>query len=55
MAENKLFYKKMPLEELVVLAQKEDYKAIEELIRKIQSDVYATLSYLKIQNVLKVG
>lgn len=46
MAENKLFYKKMPLEELVVLAQKEDYKAIEELIRKIQSDVYATLSYL---------
>lgn len=46
MSENKLLYKKMPIEELVVLAQKDDIKALEELIRKIQSDVYATLSYL---------
>ena len=36
----------MSIEELVVLAQKEDFKALEELIRKIQSDIYATLSYL---------
>lgn len=43
---NKLLYKKMPIEELVVLSQKEDIKALEELIRKIQSEVYATLSYL---------
>jgi RNA polymerase sigma-70 factor (ECF subfamily) len=46
MTENKLLYKKMPIEELVVLSQKEDIKALEELIRKIQSDVYATISYL---------
>lgn len=46
MTENKLLYKKMPQEELVVLSQKEDFKALEELIRRIQRDVYATLSYL---------
>lgn len=46
MPENRLLYKKMPLEELVVLSQNEDYKAVEELIKRIQSDVYATLSYL---------
>ena len=46
MSENKLLYKKMPLEELVVLSQKEDFKALEELIKRIQRDVYATLSYL---------
>lgn len=46
MSENKLLYKKMTIEELVVLSQKDDFKALEELIRKIQRDVYATLSYL---------
>ena len=46
MSENKLAYKKMPTEELVVLSQQEDFKALEALIKKIQSDVYATLSYL---------
>lgn len=46
MSEHKLLYKKMPIEELVVLSQKADYRAIEELIRKIQSEVFATLSYL---------
>lgn len=46
MSENKLLYKKMPLEELVVLSQKEDFKALEELIKRIQRDVFATLSYL---------
>lgn len=46
MNENKLLYKKMPQEELVVLAQQEDFKALEELIRRIQRDVFATLSYI---------
>lgn len=36
----------MPQEELVVLAQQEDFKALEELIRRIQRDVFATLSYI---------
>lgn len=39
-------YKKMPLEELIVLSQQEDLKALEELIKKIQHEVYATLSYM---------
>ncbi len=39
-------YKKMSIEELVILSQKEDIKALEELIRKIQKDVFATLSYM---------
>lgn len=46
MHENKLLYKKMTLEELIVLSQKDDFKALETLIKRIQSDVYATLSYL---------
>jgi len=44
--ENKSTYKKMSIAELVVLSQNEDYKAMEELIRKIQTEVFATLSYL---------
>lgn len=46
----KLIYKKMPIEELVVLSQQEDFKALEELIRKIQHDVYATLTYMSRNN-----
>lgn len=46
MQENKLLYKKMTVEELVVLSQKEDFKALEELIKKIQRDVFATLTYM---------
>ena len=42
----KLHYKKMNIYELVVLSQYDDFKALEELIRKIQKDVYATLSYM---------
>lgn len=34
MSENKLAYKKMPTEELVVLSQQEDFKALEALIKK---------------------
>jgi RNA polymerase sigma-70 factor (ECF subfamily) len=46
MSKNKAIYKKMLPEELVILAQNDDFKALEELIKKIQSDVYATLSYM---------
>lgn len=42
----KFNYKKMPIQELVVLSQNEDLKALEELIRKVQKDVFATLSYM---------
>ncbi len=43
---SKLFYKKIPLEELVILSQKSDYKALEELIRREQKNIFATFSYL---------
>ena len=41
MSDNKVQYKKMALEELVVLSQQNDFKALEELIRREQKDVYA--------------
>lgn len=36
----------MSLEELVVLAQQDDFKALEELIRNEQKNIFATFSYL---------
>lgn len=42
----KLFYKKIPLDELVLLSQKSDYKALEELIKREQKNIFATFSYL---------
>ena len=45
MSENKLLYKKMSIEELVVLSQKDDFKALGELLKRIQKEVYATLAY----------
>ncbi len=42
----KLFYKKIPLEELIILSQKNDYKALEELIKREQRNIFATFSYL---------
>lgn len=42
----KLFYKKIPLEELVMLSQKSDYKALEELIKREQKNIFATFAYL---------
>lgn len=42
----KVFYKKIPLEELVILSQKNDYKALEELIKREQKNVFATFAYL---------
>ena len=46
MSSAKLQYKKMTLEELVVLAQQDDFKALEELIRQEQKSIFATFSYL---------
>lgn len=43
---SKLFYKKIPLEELVILSQKSDYKALEELIKREQKNIFATFTYL---------
>ncbi|MFA7658363.1 MAG: sigma-70 family RNA polymerase sigma factor [Candidatus Gastranaerophilaceae bacterium] len=42
----KLFYKKIPLEELVILSQKSDYRALEELIKREQRNIFATFAYL---------
>lgn len=42
----KLPYKKIPLEELILLSQKSDYKALEELIKREQKNIFATFSYL---------
>lgn len=42
----KVFYKKIPLEELVILSQKSDYRALEELIKREQKNVFATFAYL---------
>ena len=38
----KLHYKKMTLEELVTLAQQEDFKALEEIVRREQKNIFAT-------------
>ena len=46
MSGNKLQYKKMPLEELVVLSQQNDFKALEELIKSEQKNFFAAFSYL---------
>jgi len=43
---SKLFYKKIPLDELVLLSQKSDYKALEELIKREQKNIFATFAYL---------
>lgn len=46
MSGSKFNYKKIPIEELIVLSQQSDYKALEELIRREQKNIYATFSYL---------
>lgn len=43
---SKISYKKMQLEELIILSQKNDYKALEELIKREQKKIYATFVYL---------
>ncbi|MCM1009395.1 MAG: sigma-70 family RNA polymerase sigma factor [Fusobacterium sp.] len=42
----KLSYKKMPREELITHSQQDDFKALEELIRREQKNIYTTLMYL---------
>ena len=39
-------YKKKSIKELVILAQQDDYKAIEALIKVSQKTIHTTLSYL---------
>lgn len=39
-------YKKKNQQELITLAQNDDYKALEELIKSVQKNVYTTLEYL---------
>ncbi len=39
-------YKKKSRQELITLAQNDDYKALEELIKSVQKTVYTTLEYL---------
>lgn len=53
MAGVNLSYKKMSLNEIIVLSQQNDFKALEELIRREQKNVYASFSYLsnKSENV----
>ena len=46
MASSKLQYKKMAQEELIVLSQKNDLKALEELLRREQKNIFTTFSYL---------
>ena len=39
-------YKKIELTELITLSQKEDYKAMEELVKRLQDKIYLTFYYL---------
>lgn len=46
MSLGKLMYKKLKTEDLVILAQKNDFKALEELVKREQKYIYVTLLYL---------
>lgn len=46
MTVQKLQYKKMRIEDLIELAQQDDIKALEELLRGEQRNIFATFSYL---------
>lgn len=41
-----LFYKKMKMDELVLLAQQDDYKALEEIIKREQKNIYLSFLYM---------
>ena len=43
-------HKKLPREELILLAQRNDYHALEELIKREQKNIYASFYYLKADN-----
>ncbi|MBO5947888.1 sigma-70 family RNA polymerase sigma factor [bacterium] len=40
-------YKKLELTTLVIMAQNDDLKALEEIIKRVQNNVYVTLCYLE--------
>lgn len=44
--QGRLPYKKIPLDELIILSQKSDYRALEELIKREQRNISATFLYL---------
>ena len=46
MTVKKLQYKKMKIEDLIMLSQQDDIKALEELLRGEQRNIFATFSYL---------
>lgn len=50
MTSNKLQYKKMMLNELIVLAQQDDLKALEEIIKREQKNIFASFCYLTKNN-----
>ena len=44
-------YKNFSLTELVILSQEDDIKALEELVKREQNGIYATLCYLEDKNI----
>ena len=46
MSVGKLMYKKLKIEDLIILSQKGDYKALEELVKREQKHIYVTFLYL---------
>ena len=42
----KSHYKKREIESLILLAQKGDSKALEEIVKKVQKDIFAMFSHL---------
>ena len=43
-------YKELSLIDVIILSQRDDLKALEELIKRVQNNVYATLCYLEDKN-----
>ena len=54
MSANKLQYKKMTTEELVVLSQQNNFKALEELIRREQKNVLHSPIWRKNVKILQI-
>ena len=46
MTGNKILYKKLSTSELVIFAQQDDFKALEELLKREQGHIYASFCYL---------
>ena len=43
-------YKELSITDVILLSQRDDFKALEELIKRVQSNVYATLCYFEEKN-----